>query len=288
MNEDKYSAVWVSHSSMSDFLRCARAYYLKNIYKDPKTGNKIQITSPSLALGQAVHDVLESLSTIPSDMRFSEPLFVKYEKAWSNVSGKRGGFTSDNIESVYRKRGEEMIKRVVKNPGPLKNKAVKIREELPNYWLSQSDNIVLCGKIDWLEYLPESDCVHIIDFKTGKRVEDPESMQLLIYRLLVKNCQKRDASKASYWYLEHSDDPDEKELPDYDEAYEKVLKVAKQMKLARQLERYNCADGGCAACNPFERVLKGDAEYVYSDKARRRDTYFIPDADPDEDESYII
>jgi ATP-dependent helicase/DNAse subunit B len=59
---DKYSAVWVSHSSMGDFLKCPYAYYLHNIYKDPKTGRKINIVNPSLSLGVAVHEVLEGLA----------------------------------------------------------------------------------------------------------------------------------------------------------------------------------------------------------------------------------
>ena len=62
---DQYTAVWVSHTSISDFLQCPRAYYLKNVYKDPKTRHKIQLMSPPLALGQVVHSVLESLSILP-------------------------------------------------------------------------------------------------------------------------------------------------------------------------------------------------------------------------------
>ncbi len=52
---DKYTATWVSHSSMGDFIKCPRAYYLKNMYKNPKTGKKIGIVSPALSLGSAVH-----------------------------------------------------------------------------------------------------------------------------------------------------------------------------------------------------------------------------------------
>ena len=61
---DKYTAYWVSHSSINDFLKCPRAYFLKNVYKDPKTGRKIKLISPPLALGQAVHEVVESLSVL--------------------------------------------------------------------------------------------------------------------------------------------------------------------------------------------------------------------------------
>ena len=186
MPKDKYTAVWVSHTSISDFLRCPRGYFLKNVYKDPKTGHKIKVMTPHLALGQAVHAVLESLSVLPVDKRFSdEPLLAKYKREWQKVSGQQGGFQSEQEEAGFYKRGEDMLRRVMDNPGPIKTLAVKIQQDLPYYWLSEDENIILCGKIDWLEYLPDSDAVHIIDFKTGKVKEDENSLQLPIYKLLV-------------------------------------------------------------------------------------------------------
>ncbi|MDQ3008686.1 MAG: PD-(D/E)XK nuclease family protein, partial [bacterium] len=146
MAKDTYSAVWVSHSSISDFLKCPRSYYLKNVYKDPQTGHKIAITSPPLALGQAVHEVIESLSILPTQDRFKESLMVKYEKSWNKISGKRGGFSSEEQETLYRQRGEAMLRRVMENPGPVARRAVKIKMELPHYWLSEDDGIILCGK----------------------------------------------------------------------------------------------------------------------------------------------
>jgi len=89
---DKFLATWVSHSSISDFLQCPRAYYLKNVYKDPKTRHKIQLMSPPLALGAAVHNVLERLSVLPTDQRLAVSLVKKFEEEWKNISGKRGGF----------------------------------------------------------------------------------------------------------------------------------------------------------------------------------------------------
>jgi ATP-dependent helicase/DNAse subunit B len=89
---DKFTALWVSHSSISDFLQCPRAYYLKNIYKDPDTGRKFQITSAPLSLGSAVHEVIEALSEIPTQDRFRQSLLEKFETAWKKYHGKIGGF----------------------------------------------------------------------------------------------------------------------------------------------------------------------------------------------------
>src|SRR6266404_688251 len=120
---DKYKAVWVSHSSISDFLKCPRLYYLRNVYKDPKTGHKITIMTPPLALGQVVHSVIESLSEIPSDKRFDMNIMEKYDEEWEKVSGKMGGFKTSEIEKEYKERGRKMLVKIIDNHGILKNKA---------------------------------------------------------------------------------------------------------------------------------------------------------------------
>ncbi len=283
---DKYSAVWVSHTSICDFLNCPRAYFLKHVYKDPVTNHKIKLMSPPLALGQAVHEVIESLSILPVNERFNEPLIAKYETIWKKVAGKLGGFSNPETEQRYKVRGEEMLKRVTDNPGPIGRQAVKIKMDLPNYWLSEEENIILCGKIDWLEYLPVTDSVHIIDFKTGKNDEEEDSLQLPIYLLLVDNCQKRNVEKASYWYIGRSDDLTPCELPRIDEAEKKVLEVARKIKLARTLQKFACPTGGCMHCKPYEAIVRGESELVGTDEYNA-DVYIASDQ-TDSDTSVIL
>lgn len=267
MVPDKYSAVWVSHTSICDYLECPRAYFLKHVYKDPTTNHKIKLMSPPLALGQAVHEVIEGLSILPLERRFEVPLIQKFEVAWKKVEGDKGGFTSSETEQKYKKRGEDMLTRVTNNPGPIAKQAVKIKMDLPNYWLSEEENIILCGKIDWLEYLPVNDSVHIIDFKTGKNDEEKDSLQLPIYLLLVSNCQKRKVEKASYWYLERSDELTPCPLPDIDEAHKKILEIARKIKLSRTLGKFNCPlNTGCKNCKPYEQILAGNARLVGTDE----------------------
>lgn len=259
---DKYKATWVSHSSIGDFLKCPRLYYLRAVYKDPITNHKVTLMNPHLALGQVVHDVVESLSVLPAEERLSISPVKKFEAAWKKVSGKKGGFTDSAQEEDFKQRGIKMLKKIEENPGPITNKAIKIPQELPHYWLSENDEIILCGKIDWLEYLEDSNKVHIIDFKTGRNEEDAKSLQLPIYHLLVKNTQKREVGKASYWYLDFAEEPSEVQLPDLKEAYEKVYEIAKRVKLARQLEHFKCPTNGCKHCIPMEKIIRGKAELV--------------------------
>lgn len=261
--KDKYSAVWVSHSSMSDYLKCPRAYYLRNVYRDPKTNHKISLMAPALALGQTVHEVIECLSVLPVEDRFTTPLLDRFVKSWEKISGERGGFSSPEEEKKFRNRGEAMISRVIDNPGPLLKKTIKIRQELPYFWLSEDDNIILCGKIDWLEYLQDSDSVRILDFKTGKFDEDPESLQLPIYYLLASACQSKPVSSISYWYLNRDPEPVITEVPDKEGALIRVLELGKRIALARKLGRFVCKEkDGCRSCRPLESIVAGKAKLV--------------------------
>jgi hypothetical protein len=167
-------------------------------------------------------------------------------------------------EDRYKKRGEDMLRRVMAHPGPLAEKAVKIKSDLPQYWLSESDGLMLCGKLDWLQYKEADDSIHIIDFKTGVSEESVDSLQLPIYYLLAHNCQTREVSKASYWYIARDDTPIPKKLPNLDKSHEIVLKIGKEMKLARQLDRFKCPEGesGCKHCLPFEKIVRGEAIFV--------------------------
>lgn len=253
---------------MGDFLKCPRAYYLHNVYKNPKTGKKINIVNPALALGQIVHEVLEGLANFKAEDRFNRPLLDEFDNAWVKVSGKRGGFKSVSEENEAKARGRAMIERVMKNPGPLRNKTVLMKsgknDMPPNFYLSENDNIILCGKIDWLEYVPEKDAVRLLDFKTGKHDEAGESLQLPIYHLLLRNCQNRKLEGAAYWYLDRDDAPTVVTLPDLETGRSAVLAVAKQVKIAREKKEFLCprAEKGCFACLPFEKVVRGEAEFI--------------------------
>ena len=261
---DKFNGVWLSHSSISNFKNCPRAYYLSTIYRDPRNGHKISITNPSMALGSAVHEVLESLSVLPTEKRFGISLIERFQKVWSKVSGQKGGFTDNDTEEKFKQKGEDMLRRVMAHPGPLSSKAVKIKMDLPQYWLSEDDGLMLCGKLDWLEYNQSDDSVNILDFKTGLGEERVESLQLPIYYLLAHNCQTHQVKKASYWYIGRDDVPTEKKLPDLDKSKDLVMKIGKEIKLARKLNRFKCTEGdmGCKHCTPYEKILRGEAIFV--------------------------
>lgn len=278
MAKDKFSALWISHSRIKDFEICPRAYYLKYLHRAPKTGHRIKLMTPPLALGQIVHDVLETLSVKPLKERFKESLIVKLHTLWNKIEGKRGGFPDSDIEQQYKARAETMLLRIMKDPGPLAKLAVKMKMDLPYFWLSEEKNIIISGKIDWMEYLPERDAVRIIDFKTTKNEESPDSLQLPIYYLLAKECQTRFVEAISYWYLEREEGLSDQTIPNIQTIRAKLLQKGEEIRLATQLSRFKCREKeGCSACRPYELILKGEAEFV-GINSYREDIYVLDTA----------
>jgi hypothetical protein len=244
------------------------------------------IVTPPMALGSAVHEVIESLAVLPVKERLKVSLVKKLDPVWLKITGKKGGFKNHAEEMEYRERATQMLINLQEDPGPILEKAIKIKSKmnLPHFWLNEEEGIILCGKIDWLKYNEKDDSVHIIDFKTGKNEEKEDSLQLPIYLLLATNTQTKGVTGASYWYLDRPSHEAterqvamvEKKLPDLGESYDKVYKVAKRIQLARKINHFKCPKDGCYACRPYERILKGEGEFVgVSDT--KQDIYIIND-----------
>jgi ATP-dependent helicase/DNAse subunit B len=287
----KYNAIWLSHSSVGDFLKCHRLYFLKNVWKNEQ-GNKINTVSPYLSLGLSVHQTIEPLAALTVQERLHHvtlpKLLESFEKNWAKYVGKQGGFEDSETENFFKERGIEMIKNVAENPGPLLKKTVKYYKGdfIPNFYLSEKDNIILCGLVDWVEYLENTDTLRVIDFKTGKNDEKEESFQLPIYKLLVENCQKRKVTSAAYWYLDREKFPNSVDLveEDVEVVKEKLLNIGleiKKLKSGKSIEEnFKCKyEGGCFACREFELIRdlenhRDEVEFVGT-SSTRQDLYFI-------------
>lgn len=269
---DKFKATWISHSSLSDYIKCPRSYYLKNVYKNPDTNRKIMIVSPALSLGVAVHDVLEPLARLNPKKRSEIDLRAQFDKNWENYSGKIGGFTSEDEERDTKYRGYAMLENVRDNMEPLLTDCTFIDMDLPYLWLSTELEIILCGKIDWM--CKTENGVHIIDFKTGKNEEKEDSLQLPIYAFMAKALLNVNDIKISYWYIDSQQKPTLMKLPNLQEAKDKILEIATQIKNARQTNTFKCPRDGCYSCRDFEKVLAGEAEYLGVGDFNK-DLYFV-------------
>ncbi len=319
---DKYKAIWLSHSSISNYEKCPRLYYLANIYKDKGTNNKITIVTPHMSLGSAVHMVLEPLMEIKSEERKNVDLLNKYQKVWESFSGEKGGFKPINKtliggvetdiisdeEKEFYKKGKLMIENV---QNQLKNANVSeifilnkksIRQSLyykgnmvPNIVISEKENVILCGSIDWISF--EEHGVTVLDFKTGRNEESDDSRQLPIYKILFEGLQNKwKVSRYAYYYLlndeikykEWESDLDKNNKDNIENICKKIIDEAIKIGVEIRDRRYICkwshdkkyideykvrpnvennfkckkGDGGCRECIPYEKIIKGEAMYV--------------------------
>lgn len=79
-----------------------------------------------------------------------------------------------------------------------------------------------------------------------------------------------------------------KKLPNLKKSEQKVLQIAKKIKLARQLQSFKChKEGGCFACKPFEAILQKKGKLVATDNYGS-DVYILPISTPDKKESTIF
>jgi len=268
-----FGAMWISHSSISDFERCPRLYWLKNVYKDPQVGKKVQIVNPHMTLGTAVHDSIEKIRYLPRDLRFEKSLTHIFEEVWVNFEGKTGGFKDTDEEKEFKAKGYKMIKRVEENPGPLKSLsiALKAKGEMVSS-MSLTEDIILCGNVDWVEVLGDGS-LHIIDFKTGKNEEKSDSLQLPIYLLLAAAFNpNRPVTKLSYWYLDKSDLPTEAPMPNMEGVWERLKEIGQSMKNAKKAYPTGipCPFKGCRYCKEYDAILEGKLKRVGYDQAREK------------------
>lgn len=263
-------ALWISYTGLKDFLKCPRAYYLKNRYRDPKSGNRLQIASPYMTLGFLVHDAIKWYLQTGRVATYQD-VVKKYRNHWLKYRGKRGGFTSSEEEGSFGKRGLLMLDNFIKNVSSLET-------NLPAYDFLKytlDDRIVLNGKLDFVGQLKDGS-LHILDFKTGSKDED-DPTQLYIYAILAESNFQKEVSKISYWYLDRNSGPTEAVLDPLDEKLEWLRSMAKEIEEAVKADSWICAEGDSPynECKKYEAIIDGKGEYQFSDDDFKKDVYFL-------------
>ncbi len=271
--------LWISHSAISSYSKCPHLYYLEYEYRNPKTGNRIQITNPYLALGLSVHETIEGLLDVSLKERTKVSLKERFDKIFNEYRGLKGGFLCDKKENSFYKRGVMMIERVEKSSFLLKP-SKSLENSFPTVNLLENDKdsqieAKLVGSVDWIEILPNKKA-HIIDFKTGNSRESNGSLQLPIYTILAENNLKEEVEKTSYWYLEHDSAPAEHKVGDINYWKNIIEEKAAIIKSAVKRKEFYCNyPGRCFSCGDYEKIFKGEAEKVDLKNTKNKDVFCI-------------
>lgn len=266
-------AIFISNTSLNDFLSCPLSYYLRNVYRNPQTGYRIQIASPYISLGATVHDAirwsLENQNN-PSLLQLND----QFRNFWWKYHGKRGGFISSEDEKTFGQRGLKMLENFSQNYSKLE-KMVK-SAKFPKYLLI--DNVILTGNLDYVGELPDGS-LHVIDFKTGaKDVDSP--LQLYIYAILAENYYEKPVSKMSFWYLDRDSEPKEAVLEPLEKTLDWLKEKAKEVKKALEEGKWVCKNSpelaeGCRDCRDYQAILDGKGEFMFSDHVYKKDVYYF-------------
>lgn len=265
-------AIFLSNTSLNDFLSCPRAYYLKNIYRDPRNNYRIQIASPYLALGATVHDVIKWYLT-SEDVPTFEATKQKFNDLWGKYHGKRGGFTLGQDEADFVNRGIKILENFVKNAKRLEKLAPPAH--FPKYPLLP--DVILTGNMDFVGFLPDGS-LHVVDFKTGSKDEE-SPLQLYIYAILSENYYGKPVKRASFWYLDREDSPKEAILGSVEQNLQWLIDKSKQVKEAWERNHWECVKGEdmCRDCRDYQAVLDGKGEFMYTDHSFKKEVYFLTD-----------
>lgn len=270
--------IFISYTSLSDFLKCPRAYYFKNIYHDPKTGNRIQIASPYLSLGSTVHDSVKWYLEMGGQVTY-EQLEKKFRNFWLKYSGKRGGFSSREEEALFGKRGLKMLANFFKNADKLE----KIIHHVDFPKLNLFEEVMLMGNFDFVGETEEGS-LHIVDFKTGAK-DEKDPIQLYIYAILAEANFGKPVTSASFWYLDRDDEPRQIVLDPLEPKLEWIIEKAGELKKAIQAGAWICIKGDpsagsgqdelCKECSLHQAVIDGKGEFQFTDHRYKKDVYYL-------------
>lgn len=229
----------------------------------------MQIVSAPMTLGSLVHDAIKwYLQT--NRVASKDAVIKKFRNHWLKYRGKKGGFKSIEEEALFGKKGLAMLDNFFNNLD-------SIGPNLPEYNFLKyliGENIVLNGKVDFIETLPDGS-LHVMDFKTGTKDEE-DSLQLHIYAILTEGNLQQPVSKLSFWYLERETNPREVVMDSLDEKLEWIKNKSLEIKYAISKNIWACAKSElCVECRNYQAIIDGKGEYLFSDDEFRKDIFFL-------------
>ena len=221
----------VSPERLRTFRRCRLRYRYQ--YVDRLPGR----ATPGDALGALVHAALHDFFRhVPPSERDEERLITVLDDRWQSLARR----PADG--EALRERAEAQLRLFAREEDlSVRPLALESHFEVP-----LSEGVALVGRIDRIDQETDGS-LHLIDYKTGPRPEEPDVEQLHLYAIMVARMLSHPLRRASYYYLELGDvlsiSPDRQEL---DDVARRALAAAEEM--AVETEYAATVGRHCAAC----------------------------------------
>ncbi len=236
----------LSPYSISVYEQCPRRY--KHQYVD-RLGPKYKKPQPWLTMGSHVHS---TLTRFMRDVSVEERTVSTIESLLRrNWRWNREGFADIEQEREYGERALAQLRWFASTQETdIKPFMLERFHEAP-----VGENVVLMGRIDRIDR-QEDGSLHVIDYKTGKVPENPDTFQLLQYAVILTKTLTYPVTKASYLYLEDGEwrtfsiDP-----IDVQKTRGAVLAIAKRIE--RDAEYRETVGSLCKYCDFLEICEKG-------------------------------
>jgi len=221
----------VSPERLRTFRRCKLRYRYQYVDRLPGRAR------PEDALGALVHAALHDFFRyVPPSERDEERLITVLDDKWQALARRPAGGES------LRERAEAQLRLFARE----EDLSVQPLALEAHFQVLLSESVALMGRVDRVDQEPDGS-LHVIDYKTGPRPEEPDVEQLHLYAIMVARMLSHPLRRASYYYLELGEvlsiSPDRQEL---DEVARRAIAAAQEM--AAQTEYPATIGRHCASC----------------------------------------
>lgn len=210
--------MYLSYSRLASYIFCPYRYYLEYIeeIRPPFTA--------SASFGASLHRTLEGFYALPLNRPLLHDLFSLYFRRWL-----RYGYRSRDEEARYFDEGMTILEEYYER---------NILEFRPALFVEKRFSVDLggvefAGVVDRVDKL-DNDSYRVIDYKTAKRGETLESLQLPLYHLALERLFGYPPQDLLYYFLREQETMRcEMREDKQEEALAMILRVAEGVRRNR-------------------------------------------------------
>ncbi|MBA3841768.1 MAG: PD-(D/E)XK nuclease family protein [Actinobacteria bacterium] len=227
------SPLKISPSKATRFRTCPKHYYFQDVERLPVE----QRPSPQLAQGNAVHDALRLFYSIAPEDRSQQSIVAALKTVWRKHA-KPEVFGNREAEAAYGRDAIDMLSRYFDGFD-----ASTLALGLEDWVSTKIEGTEFYGKVDRAERRRIGDGLDVIDYKTGRRLLEPEDLRdepsAQIYLLGGSETFKEPVVRIRFIYLRTGEEiawtPEPEEVV---EARERLAKLAREISSTTEFEAF--------------------------------------------------